>query len=583
MSVTELTKTPPPTRPGQPVRKRRARPKISRYGLLVAVVVVIGYFVLNPLIYLFRGTFQGAHDQLTTGYMSEAFGDSGTLGMLGNTLVFGLGAAVFATVVGSVLAFLVARTNIPMKSLVTAASLVPLIIPGILHTVAWLMLLSPKIGALNPYLKWIGLGGLNVGSMPGMIFVQGLHTVPLVFLLMLPAFKAMDPTLEEAAAISGSSVWESIRRVTLPMMRPAMLAGLLIALVTSIEGFEVPLVLGSPAGISVLSTKIWFELQTFPVHYGEAGSYSMVLIVITLIGSYFYSRFSRSGRKYQTVTGKGYRPRTIQLGPLRWVGAAFVAVYFLFAVAAPTLILLYVSIQPFYRKISWSNLADSDFSNYTKLFQNPVAPRALEHSLLLSAAAATIVMLFMALASWVVVRTKIRGRWLVDGLAFTPMALPGVVLGVALIFVYLRSPVPIYGTIWILLIAYVTKYIPYGMRYSSSAMLQIGQELEEASAVSGAGLFKTLRRIDLPLLLPGLLSGWIFIVVSAMRELSTSLLVYSPGHEVLPVLIWSEYSDGQFGALAALGVVMIAILVALVFILLAIGRRTKGGFSIDAM
>jgi iron(III) transport system permease protein len=183
----------------------------------------------------------------------------------------------------------------------------------------------------------------------------------------------------------------------------------------------------------------------------------------------------------------------------------------------------------------------------------------------------------------VVVRTKIRGRWLVDGLAFTPMALPGVVLGVALIFVYLRSPVPIYGTIWILLIAYVTKYIPYGMRYSSSAMLQIGQELEEASAVSGAGLFKTLRRIDLPLLLPGLLSGWIFIVVSAMRELSTSLLVYSPGHEVLPVLIWSEYSDGQFGALAALGVVMIAILVALVFILLAIGRRTKGGFSIDAM
>ena len=581
MTITEIAERPPTESPRRGAR-RRSRPKGSQFLLLAGIVLVIGYFVVNPLLYLLRGTFLGS-DGLTMSFLTEAFTTPGTIEMLRNTLVLGAGSGVFATFIGATLAFLVARTDIPMKSLVTAASLVPLIIPGILHTVAWLMLLSPRIGAMNPYLAWIGLDGLDVGSMGGMIFVQGLHAVPLVFLLMLPAFKAMDPSLEEAASIAGSSVLESLWRITLPMLRPALFAALLITVVTGIEGFEVPLILGSPDGISVLSTKIWFALQTFPVNYGGAGAYSMLLVGITLIGSYMYSRFSRNGRKYQTVTGKGYRPRTIQLGRLRWVGAGFVAVYFFFAVLAPTLILVYVSVQPYFRRPSFANIADSSFVNYERLFDNPVAPRALMHSLLLSAGAATLVMLFMALAAWVVIRSQIRGRWLVDALAFVPLALPGVVLGVALIFVYLRSPLPVYGTIWILLIAYVTKYIPYGMRYTSSAMHQIGLELEEASAVSGAGMFETLRRIDLPLLLPGLLAGWIFIVVSAMRELSTSLLVYSPGNEVLPVLIWSQYSDGQFGALAALGVLMIAILVALVFLLLTIGRRSKGGINLDAM
>ena len=564
------------------LRVKRSRPRASQIVLLVVVVVVIGYFVGNPLLYLFRGTFL-APTGLTTKYVTEAFREPGTLEMLRNTLVFGVGSAVFATIVGSILAFLVARTDVPLKKLVTAASLVPLIIPGILHTVAWLMLLSPRIGAMNPYLAVVGLDGLNVGSLGGMIFVQGLHTVPLVFLLMMPAFRAMDPSLEEAAAISGSTVGESMRRITLPMLRPALWAALLVAVVTCVEGFEVPLILGSPAGINVLSTKIWFELASFPANYGGAGAYSMLLVALTLVGTYAYSRLGKNGRRFQTMTGKGYRPRTIQLGGLKWVGSGFVAAYFFLAVLAPTLILLYVSTQPFFRRPSWAHLGDSSLKHYGRLFENPVVPRAITHSLLLSAGAATMVMLFMAIAAWVVIRTQIRGRWLVDALAFVPLALPGVVLGVALIFVYLRSSLPVYGTIWILLIAYVTKYIPYGMRYTSSAMHQIGQELEEASAVSGAGLLKTLRKIDLPLLLPGLLSGWIFIMVSAMRELSTSLLVYSPGNEVLPVVIWAQYSDGQFGALAALGVLMIGVLVALVFLLLAIGGRSKSGISLDAM
>lgn len=562
----------------------RQRSKVNRahLALMAAVVIVVAYLVVNPIAYLFRGTFLGP-EGFTFGYLTEAFSQPGTTRMLGHTLQFGVGSAVLATVIGSLLAFLVARTDIPFKSFVTAASLVPLIIPGILHTVAWLMLLSPNIGAMNPYLRWIGLGWLDVSSMGGMIFVQGLHTVPLVFLLMLPAFKAMDPALEEAAAISGSGVAESLRRITFPMLRPAFWAALLVTVVTCIEGFEVPVLLGAPNGIDVLSTKIWFELQKFPAAYGAAGSYSMLLIALTIIGSYLYSRFSRHGRKYQTVSGKGYRPRTISLGPWKWIGGAFVAIYFFLAVVAPTLILLWVSTQPYFRRAKLEHLADFSLDHYTRLFENPVVPRALLNSLWLSAAAATVVVLLMAVASWLVIRTRIPGRWMLDGLAFVPLALPGVVLGVALIFVYLRSPIPIYGTIWILLLAYITLYIPYGMRYASSAMYQIGSELEEASSISGAGLMETFRRIDIPLLAPGLLGGWIFILVSAIRQLSTSLLVYSPGNEVLPVVIWAQYSDGQFGALAALGTLMIAILVTLVLILLLIGRRSRAGVSFEAM
>lgn len=573
-------------RPAEPApsraRGRRTRINRAHLALAVVLVLVIGYLVANPVVYLLRGTFLGP-DGLTLGYLADAFGQPGTIRMLRDTVVFGAGSAIFATLIGATLAFLVARTDIPFKSFVTAASLVPLIIPGILHTVAWLMLVSPNIGAMNPYLKWVGLGSLDISSMGGMIFVQGLHAVPLVFLLMLPAFKAMDPTLEEAAAISGSGVLESLRRVTLPMLRPALWAALLVTVVNCIEGFEVPLLLGAPEGIQVLSTKIWFELSKFPANYGAAGSYSTLLILLTLVGSYLYTRLSKSGRKYQTVTGKGYRPRTISLGPWKWLGGAFVAVYFFLAVVAPTAILLWVSTQPYFRRPRVEHLADFSLDHYRRIFENPVVPRALFNSLWLSGAAATIVMLLMAVAAWVVIRTRLPGRWALDGLAFVPLALPGVVLGVALIFVYLRSPIPVYGTIWILLLAYITLYIPYGMRYASSAMYQIGGELEEASAISGAGLFETLRRIDLPLLAPGLLGGWIFIVVSAMRQLSTSLLVYSPGNEVLPVVIWAQYSDGQFGALAAIGTLMIAVLVTLVMLLLLVGRRSRRGISLDAM
>jgi iron(III) transport system permease protein len=248
-------------------------------------------------------------------------------------------------------------------------------------------------------------------------------------------------------------------------------------------------------------------------------------------------------------------------------------VYFLIAVVMPVLILVYSSTQPFYTAPSVEAFGRASFENYVATFTRPQSLTALRNSLVLGIGSATAVMFLMAIASWLVVRTKLRGRWLVDNLAFTPLVIPGLVMGVALLFVYLRFPLPIYGTLWILFIAYLTRYMPYGMRYSTTSMYQISGELEESAQTSGASWWQTFRRINLPLLMPGLIAGWIYIVLVSFRELSSSILLYSPGNEVLSILIWERWENGQFTQLAALGIVMIVTLVLLVVIATRLGAR----------
>jgi iron(III) transport system permease protein len=261
------------------------------------------------------------------------------------------------------------------------------------------------------------------------------------------------------------------------------------------------------------------------------------------------------------------------MGRLRWPAAGLVFVYFLVAVLLPVLVLIYSSLLPFYAEPSVEQLSRFTLDNYVATFTRPHTLTAFKNSLVLGIGSATAVMFFMAIASWLVVRTKLPGRWLVDNLAFTPLAIPGLVMGVALLFVYLRFPLPIYGTLMILFIAYCTRYMPYGMRYSSSSMVQISGELEESAQTSGASWWQTFRRVNLPLLMPGLIAGWIYIVLVSFRELSSSILLYSPGNEVLSIVIWERWENGQFTQLAALGIVMVAALVVLVVLATRLGAR----------
>src|SRR5215831_8510009 len=446
----------------------------ARNVVIVLVVTVIAYLGAVPLVFLLWKTFVVGGTLSLTNFRS-AYSSVGIGSMMVNTLAFSLGSTAVALFIGSVLAYLIARTDVPGKPLMFAASLVPLIIPGILHTIAWVFILDPQIGVAN---KWViepldGGHAFQLYSIPGMIVVEGLHLAPLVFLLMVAALRGMDPALEESAIMSGASLPTVFRRITMPLVRPALYAGALIMFVRGLESFEVPALLGLRNHIWVYTSRIWSALNDVIPNYGQAGAYALTLLAMTSLAIFFQSRLSKRSRAFQTITGKGFRPRPVQLGRWRWPATALVVGYFLIAVVLPLLVLLYASTQPFYSPPSRYTLSHMSLSNYSAEWHDPVIRHAVLNSLYLGVGAATAVMLLTAIAAWVVVRTRLPGRWLVDNLAFMPLTIPGLVLGVALLFVYLRVPIGIYGTLWILLIAYMTRYLPYGMRYSSTSMFQI--------------------------------------------------------------------------------------------------------------
>jgi iron(III) transport system permease protein len=295
--------------------------------------------------------------------------------------------------------------------------------------------------------------------------------------------------------------------------------------------------------------------------------------VLTSIGVFLYSRLSRGARRHRTVTGRGFRPRQLALGKWRLPAAALAIGYLVVAVALPVLILLYASTQPFYSVPSGESLSKVTLAHYGDTLTEASSLRAFGNSLLLGVGTATAVMLTMAVAAWLVIRTRLPGRWLVDNLASLPLVIPGLVVGVALLFVYLQLPISVYGTLWILFLAYFTRFMPYGMRYASTSMQQLSGELEESARTSGAGWWQTFRRVTLPLLVPGLLAGWLYVLIVSVRELSSSLLLYSPRTEVLAVRIFHDYQEGRFPELAALGMTMILVIVVLVAIAYRLGAR----------
>lgn len=542
--------------------------------ITAAVAGVIGYLALVPLYYLLWGTFFDANG-FSLGGFERAYGDGRIGGLVANSLWFAVGAAVLALVVGTALAYLNVRTDVPFKALFFAASIIPLIIPGILYTISWILLASPDIGLLNKALEPI-FGDtivLDVFTVWGMIWVEGLHLSPIVFLLMVAAFRSMDPSLEESALMSGASRWQVFRKITVPLTRPAIVAAVLIMTVRSLESFEVPALLGLQNGIYVFTSRIYFVLRSYPPDLGAAGALAVGLLVLAMIGVAISNFVGRSGKNFQTVTGKGFRPRPMELGKWRPVVGVVILAYFFFTVVGPLLVLLYTSLLKFYQPPSMAALKSITLDNYRELTELSQATTALKNSLILGLGSATVVMAGMAIAAWIVVRSRIPGRQVVDQLAFVPLVIPGLVLGLALSFVYLRSPIPIYGTLIILLIAYCTRYMPYGMRYAVTSMQQISAELEESAQVSGASWWQTFRRVLLPLLSPGLVAGWIYILVVSFRELSSSILLYSPGNEVLSILIFEQYENGQFTVLSALGVVMVLTLVVLVTVAYKLGAK----------
>jgi iron(III) transport system permease protein len=553
----------------------------AKWLVVGAAVGLAAWLSLVPLGFLLWQSFLTPETattpaQLTLDNYSTAYWSVETLRVFGNSAEFAAGSASLAFVIGTLFAWINERTDTPFKSIFFALSLVPLVIPAILFTVSWILLASPKIGIINVAVQELFATDLvvaNIYSMGGMIFVDGLHQSPLAFLLMTAALRSTDPSLEESALMCGATVLQIVWRMTLKLVWPAVMAVFLILFLRAIESFEVPAILGLPVGIEVYTSSIYQAVQTYPSDIGLASSYAVALLVIASLCVYAQSRTATDVERFSTITGKGFRPRVMRIGRWRYLAAATFAAYLAIVVVLPFLVLVWCSLQTFYVAPSMAALKNMTFDAYRSVLGYPVFASAVWNSLVLSVACATIVMLTTAVLCWIVARTKLPGRWLLDNLATLPLMFPGLVLGLAIMVCYLHLSIGVYGTLWIMLIAYVTRFMPYGMRYNAVSVLALHKELEESATMSGASWGMTFWRVVLPLLKPGLIAGWIYVVIVSMRELSSSILLYSPGSEVLSIMIWEYWQNGQYVELSALGVMLMASLLCLVLLERFASRR----------
>ena len=553
----------------------------SQSLILVGCTLLVLYLAGVPLLMLLYGSIRSAPigepgATYTIQNYVKAYFDKEFYLLLLNSVYYALGTCTLTFLIGTFLAWVSERTNTPFKKLFVVMSLIPFIIPGILSTISWILLLSPKIGLINIVVKDIlrlESAPFNVYSMWGMIWAESIHLYPLVFLLMSAAFRNMDTSLEEAALASGSSTFQTFCHVTLPLMRPAMFSLLLINFVRGIEAFEVPALIGVPAKISVFTTKIFLAIHQFPSDFGLAGAYAVTLLAISSVGVLLYGKLTRKEERYATVTGKGYRPRVIDLGSWKYLTLGISFLIFFLAVILPVFVLLWSSFIPYYGVPSRELMAKMTWANYQYIINYPLALTAFKNSFYLSVGSATLVMLLTSVIAWITVKTRLPGRAFLDNMTFIPIAMPGIVLGVSLIWVYLTLPIPIYGTIWVLLLAYLTKFMPYGIRAASASMIQINKELEEASLTAGGTWFQTFRKVVLPLLMPGFTAGWIYISIIALRELSTSILLYSYNSTVLSIMAFDLWEGGQYTYVCALGVLMVLLLIAMAFTARKLGAR----------
>lgn len=523
-------------------------------GAVVALIVL----VVLPLVFLLAGSLRGEAG-LSLEHFSEALTGRLYLQALQNSLVLGAWTGVFSLLIGLPMAWAVCRTNVPFPSLFRITASLSYLSPPFLTAIAYVNLFSPNAGLINVLLREV-LGApwltFNVFSMSGLVLVTVLHTFPFVFLLASSALQSVDASYEEAAQILGANKFTTALKITLPLVAPAVLAGTLLAFVNAIALFGSQAILGLPGRIVTLPTRI-YALFDFPPQYGLASALSLMFILITVAALYLQHRFL-ARRSYVTVAGKGARTQLIDLGPFRWLLLAFCVAVFMVAIVLPYGTLIAVSLSRSWGLNFWQGLTLAHYKFV--LFDYNVTQRAILNSLLLATVAASVAVLLGAVIGWIEVRTKVPGRRLLDYAALVPLGLPGIVMAVAILQFWLTVPIALYGTLAILLLAYVGRYIPLGVRAANASLRQIDPSLEESARVLGASWARTLREITLPLIRPGLFAGWLLVFVPVIQELSASILLFSSSSITLAVAVYNLYETGYTEPVAALAMVNMAII-----------------------
>ena len=548
---------------------------------------LLTWLVLVPLAVLVVSAFKPTgllrDPGFTLAHLIDTYSSAQFWSLVAATLQFAVGSTAVALVLGGTLAWLVERTDLPAPALVRAMVILPMATPPFLLAISWIILLSPRTGVINSLA--MGAFGLdtppfNIYSLGGMVFVEGLALVPSAFLILAPAARNLDPNLEESALVSGASTGQLVFRIILPLLLPALAGTAIFLMIVSFVVFDMPGTIGMPARIFVLSSQIYSLVADSPRGIPEYGKVSAMALLFTLgllALTLAYHRLMRHAGRFATVTGKGYRPRPFKLGRLRWIAVAGVVLYFLCAVLAPLLILLWTSLMPFQAPLSVAAARMATLANHREFFANPFIAAATINSLTVALVASTAVAALSLVTAWVSIRSRAPGRRLIDALAFLPLAMPGVLIATALIYVYLAvSIIPIYGTIWIIAVAYLTIYLSFGSRTMNGVVLQLHPELDEAARMSGAGLIATIRRVIVPLTAPGLAAVWIWVFAHCLRELTAALLLQGADNTMLPALLYSYWSGGETNKAAAVGVWLVLGLLAVVIAWQVLARLAAG-------
>ena len=527
-------------------------------AILLVLILPPTFFLIDVSLHTTKA--DGSFGDFTLAYYQQLFSSRFFLTSLRNTAIYAVGTAIVAITTGTIQALIVERTNTPGRSLVFLGAIISLGIPYVLYVVAWLLILG-RSGPLNALLnQWFGIEPIDVYSMWGMIVIEGVGFTPLTFLLMSSVLKSTDASFEEASMMSGARPLTTFWKVTLRMGLPGVLALMLLAFIRAFESFEVPALVGLAGNINVLTTDIYQSSHSTGIpDYGESGAYSICLLFTVALLLLWYNRLSKHAHQYQTITGKGYRPRVINLGRWRYVTAAVLVLMFFLVTGLPLIMLVFTSLQPFYEGVTADSFGRLTLDNYAEFLRPGSFRDSIVNTLVLGASTATLVVPFTALCAWLAARRK-PGAWLLDQIATAPLVFPAIVLSVAFLYVFVNLPLPLYGTLLSVIIASSTRYLPYGMRYAYAGVLQIHVELEDASKASGAREAGTFLRIVLPLLGAALVSSWLFIFLLTVQAVSLPLLLVGPGTEIVAVTLFDLWQNGQATELASMGVIWVALM-----------------------
>jgi iron(III) transport system permease protein len=558
---------------GATIEKRSGAPAQKVVGAAVALLAAA--FVLYPVYYLFQAAFDVGDPNVRP---PEAYGlDNFALlpnysEIMLNTLGVAVAATAMALVFGFVIAWILTRTNVPMRAALEQLMAVPYYVTPLLGALAWALLGSPESGFINQL--WRAAGAkealFDVTGPIGIAWVMALFEGSVAFVMISAVMKSMDPSLEEASQVIGASRWRTMIRITLPLVAPGVLGAAIYVFAEMLGSFSAALVLGSPNRFYVITTAIYQLVSQYPPRLPLAAAMGVSLFAVMFAMIFLYRRIT-AGRSYVTVSGKAFRPRVMDVGTLRWVLFAVCAVYLIMSVFLPMATLLFASVQRL--ATVFPKPSNLTLEHYTTALSLNAVRSAMGNSLLLGFLTATIGIVLTGLLAWIIQRSRLPGRNVLEYIVMFPQAVPRLVFAFGMMWAWLVFPLPVYGTLWILLIAYLTVFLPLGVRTISGVLVQLDKSLEECGEVCGASWFYRMRTITMPLLRPGLIAAWLLIFVASVRELGASILLMGPNSKVLTPAIVEAFFSSSSELTAAMALIQTVVVGAVMLVFLTVSRR----------